>query len=142
MRDRKMWSARISSLCPRLSCVLFRQSTGTIGFLIFLRKISCNVQKLCDPSGECGPSWLTSRGVWRFRPLDTESRKDQVNKRFSNPVFDFRYPICGTCTPYQKSQKPHITPIYYTLSLCLYYYFKYLLSLILLSLSLSLYIYG
>jgi hypothetical protein len=27
----------------------------------------------------------------------TESDKDQKTKRFSNPVFDFRCPICGTC---------------------------------------------
>jgi rRNA maturation protein Nop10 len=33
----------------------------------------------------------------------TESDKDQVIKRFSNPVFDFRCLICGTYTLYQKS---------------------------------------
>jgi hypothetical protein len=35
--------------------------------------------------------------------LITESRKDQVIKRFSNPVFDLRCLICGTYAPYQKS---------------------------------------
>ena len=77
--------------------------------------------------------------VATLSPTITESRKDQVIKRFSNPVFDFRCPICGTCAPHQKSQIPytHITPTYYTLSLCLYYYFKYFLSLILLALFIS-----
>jgi hypothetical protein len=61
---------------------------------------------------------LSDLGGWLVNPSTTESRKDQVIKRFSNPVFDFWYPICGPYSPHQKS------PTYHTPSPCTstYYY--------------------